>query len=254
MSEKHLKAGDPLPPYSGKLRLFAMRFCPYAERSILVLNAKKVEYDLVHIDLDNKPEWIFSFNPKGTVPIFEYEEGKAIFDSAIINAYLDEKYPEPPLQSSDPLQRAQDKIVAELLSSAHSAYYTAAFNAQALTPESTPTYHRGLEVLQKEIEARGTKFLAGDKPGLVDYTIWPYLERFLALPLLGKPEFAITEEKYAALLTYIEAMKNDPPVKVYCLAPETHAKYIESRVKGTPDTNMLDTSDVCCFRPRKKKA
>ncbi|CAF4924812.1 unnamed protein product [Pieris macdunnoughi] len=253
MSEKHLKKGDALPPYNGKLRLFAMRFCPYAERSILVLNAKKLQYDLVHIDLDNKPEWIFSFNPKGTVPILEYEEGKAIFDSSIINAYLDEKYPDPPLQSSDPLQRAQDKIVVELLSSAHSAYYTAAFNAQALTSESLETFHRGLEVLQKEVEARGTTFLGGDKPGLVDYTVWPFLERFLSLPHLGKPEFAISEDKYGALLKYMESMKNDPPIKAYTLAPETHAKYTESRVKGTPDTNMLDTSDVCCFRPRKKK-
>ncbi|VVC98719.1 unnamed protein product [Leptidea sinapis] len=188
MSEKHLKTGDSLPPYSGKLRLFAMRFCPYAERSVLVLNAKKLAYDLVFIDLDNKPEWIFSFNPKGSVPVLEYEEGKAIFDSTIINVYLDEKYP----------------------------------------------------------ESRGTTYLAGDQPGLIDYTIWPFLERFLALPLLGKTDFAIDQSKYEVLTV--------PAVKSYCLAPETHSKFTESRVKGNPDYNMLDTSDVvCCMRPRKKK-
>lgn len=49
----------------------------------------------------------------GTVPALEYEQGKAIFDSNIINAYLDEKYPEIPLQSSDPLRRAQDKMLVE---------------------------------------------------------------------------------------------------------------------------------------------
>lgn len=57
--------GDALPPYNGKLRLFAMRFCPYAERSVLVLNAKKLEYDLVFVNLDNKPEWVFQYSPKG---------------------------------------------------------------------------------------------------------------------------------------------------------------------------------------------
>lgn len=50
----------------------------------------------------------------GTVPALEYEEGKAIFDSSIINYYLDEKYPEVPLQSTDPLRRAEDKIIVEL--------------------------------------------------------------------------------------------------------------------------------------------
>lgn len=61
--------GDSLPPFTGKLRLFAMRFCPYAERSILCLNAKKLQYDLVFINLDHKPEWIFQFNPKGKLRI-----------------------------------------------------------------------------------------------------------------------------------------------------------------------------------------
>ncbi|VVC98718.1 unnamed protein product [Leptidea sinapis] len=236
MSEKHLKTGDSLPPYSGKLRLFAMRFCPYAERSVLVLNAKKLAYDLVFIDLDNKPEWIFSFNPKGSVPVLEYEEGKAIFDSTIINVYLDEKYPEKSLSTAETswavLKWVEKMSEIPILC--------------ALTPTSAETYHKGLEILQKEIESRGTTYLAGDQPGLIDYTIWPFLERFLALPLLGKTDFAIDQSKYEVLTV--------PAVKSYCLAPETHSKFTESRVKGNPDYNMLDTSDVvCCMRPRKKK-
>ncbi|XP_023946793.2 pyrimidodiazepine synthase [Bicyclus anynana] len=253
MSEKHLQTGDILPPYTGKLRLFAMRFCPYAERSVLVLNAKKIEYDLVFINLDHKPEWIFNFNPKGAVPALEYEEGKAIFDSNIINVYLDEKYPEVPLQASDPLRRAQDKCLVELFASAQSAYYTAAFAPQNVEPSTVENYKKGLDLLQKELEKRGTKFLHGDEPGLIDYTIWPFLERFEALPLLGKPEFSIDKSKYELLVTYMEAMKNVPAVKAYTLAPETHAKFTESRVKGDANYNMLDTSAVCCMRPRKKK-
>lgn len=253
MSEKHLQTGDVLPQYSGKLRLFAMRFCPYAERSVLVLNAKNLQYDLVFINLDHKPEWLFNFSPKGTVPALEYEQGKAIFDSNIINVYLDEKYPDVPLQSSDPLRRAQDKLVVENFSAAQSAYYTAAFNAPALQPSMVENYHKGLNGLQKELETRGTKYLNGNEPGLVDYTIWPFLERFEALPLLGKSEFAIDKTKYEILTTYIEAMKNVPAVRAYRLAPETHAKFTESRAKGDPDYNMLDSSDVCCMRPRKKK-
>lgn len=253
MSEKHLKTGDALPQYEGKLRLFAMRFCPYAERTVLVLNAKNLQYDLVFINLDQKPEWVFNYSPKGTVPALEYEQGKGIFDSNIINVYLDEKYPDVPLQATDPLRRAQDKMLVENFAAAQSAYYTAAFNAPALVPSMVEAYHKGLELLQKELESRGTKYLHGDNPGLVDYTLWPFLERFEALPLLGKAEFAIDKTKYELLVTYIEAMKNVPAVKSYYLAAETHAKFIESRAKGDPNYNMLDTSAVCCMRPRKKK-
>ncbi|XP_041986189.1 uncharacterized protein LOC121738292 [Aricia agestis] len=253
MSEKHLQTGDALPGYNGKLRVFAMRFCPYAERTVLVLNAKNIPYDIVFINLDNKPEWIFTYSPKGTVPALEYEQGKGIFDSTIVNVYLDEKYPETPLQSTDPLRRAQDKMIVELFAGAQSAYYTAAFNSQALQPSMVENYHKALDLLQKELQSRGTKFLHGDEPGLVDYTIWPFLERFEALPLLGKPEFAIESPKYDALIAYMSAMKNVPSVKQYCLSPDTHAKFTESRVKGDPNYNMLDTSAVCCMRPRKKK-
>lgn len=252
MSEKHLKTGDSLPAYNGKLRVFAMRFCPYAERTVLVLNAKNIQYDLVFINLDHKPEWIFNYSPKGTVPALEYEEGKAIFDSTIINVYLDEKYPEVPLQSSDPLRRAQDKMLVENFGGAQSAYYVAAFNPQGIQPSHLENYKKGLELLQKELESRGTKFLNGDQPGLVDYTIWPFLERFEALPLVGKQEFAI-DAKLAALVTYIEAMKNTPAIKSYYLSADTHAKFMESHNKGDANYNMLDTSSVCCMRPRKKK-
>lgn len=48
-------------------------------------------------------------------------------------------------------------------------------------------------------------------------------------------------------------MKEVPAVKSYGLAPDTHAKFIESRAKGDPNYNMLDTSAACCMRPRKKK-
>lgn len=54
-------------------------------------------------------------------------------------------------------------------------------------------------------------------------------------------------------VTYMEAMRNVPAVKAYALAPDTHAKFTESRVKGDANYNMLDTSAVCCMRPRKKK-
>lgn len=53
-------SGDPLPPYNGKLRIYNMRYCPYAQRTVLVLNAKKIDYEVVNIDLVDKPEWLTS--------------------------------------------------------------------------------------------------------------------------------------------------------------------------------------------------
>lgn len=35
-----------------------MRYCPYAQRTILALNAKQIDYEVVNIDLKEKPEWL----------------------------------------------------------------------------------------------------------------------------------------------------------------------------------------------------
>ena len=43
MSLKHLKAGSEMPPLKeGKLRLYSMVFCPYAQRTRLILAAKNI--------------------------------------------------------------------------------------------------------------------------------------------------------------------------------------------------------------------
>ena len=43
-------------------------------------------------------------NPYGKIPVIE-DDGKILFESCIINEYLDEKYPDPPLMPMDPYWR-----------------------------------------------------------------------------------------------------------------------------------------------------
>ena len=43
MSLKHLAAGSEMPPLNpGKLRMYSMVFCPFAQRARLVLEAKNI--------------------------------------------------------------------------------------------------------------------------------------------------------------------------------------------------------------------
>jgi len=70
-------------------------------------------YDVVNIKLSDKPDWYFERNPLGKVPAIETESGDCLYESLIISDYLDEKYPERPLQPKDPMQKAKDKILLE---------------------------------------------------------------------------------------------------------------------------------------------
>jgi len=73
-------------------------------------------YDVVNIRLSDKPEWYFAKNPLGKVPAIETESGDCLYESLIIADYLDEKYPERPLQPKDPMQKAKDRILLEQFS------------------------------------------------------------------------------------------------------------------------------------------
>lgn len=81
-----------------------MRFCPYAHRVHLVLDAKKIPYHSIFINLNDKPEWLTEYSPLGKVPALQLitADGKpALIESLIIAEYLDEMYPEPRLFPKD---------------------------------------------------------------------------------------------------------------------------------------------------------
>src|ERR1700755_1794399 len=92
------------------IRLFSARACPFAHRTRLVLSHKRVPFELVEIDLQNKPAWFDrSVSGYGKVPAIEHGDVR-IWESAVINEYLDEVFPEPRLLPSVPADRAAARI------------------------------------------------------------------------------------------------------------------------------------------------
>ena len=92
-----------------------MRFCPYAQRAHLVLEAKNIPYHTAYIHLKSKPEWLTQKSPLGKVPALEVPstKGDPLIESLIIADYLDDQYPQNPLNVKDPLARARDRILVE---------------------------------------------------------------------------------------------------------------------------------------------
>ena len=82
--------------------------CPYCARVRIVLAEKRVAYEPVQIDLDQRPAWIYDKNPTGRVPVLE-EDTLVLPESVVIMEYLEERYPEPPLLPEDPAARALER-------------------------------------------------------------------------------------------------------------------------------------------------
>jgi len=248
MSNLHLGKGSQIPkfPEDGKLRLYSMRFCPYAQRVHLVLEAKNIPYHTAYINLTEKPEWITQKSPLGKVPALEIPSAKGdpLTESLIIADYLDDQYPQNPLNAKDPMQRARDRILVERFGAFTSAFYRLVYPKGSGSSEPLSglihEMNTSLDVFEAELKKRATKFFGGSKPGFVDYMIWPWCERTDALSfILGDKYEEMDKVRYSKLLEWKESMKSDAAVKAIIISGENHFKFRQSYVTGNPNYDML---------------
>ena len=75
----------------------------------MVLHEKGVGFETYEVDLENKSEEFLAASPTGKVPVVVVD-GDSLYESNIINQYLDETIDEPRLMPVDPKQRAYARI------------------------------------------------------------------------------------------------------------------------------------------------
>ena len=97
-----------------KPQLISFKICPFVQRTVIALREKHVDYDITYIDLAARPPWFKAMSPLGKVPVLRVGD-TTIFESAVINEYLDEVYA-PRLHPADPLQRARNRAWIEFAS------------------------------------------------------------------------------------------------------------------------------------------
>src|SRR5262245_24277899 len=100
---------DPSTPEVFMIRLYSAFYCPFALRTRFVLKEKGLAYEHTEIDPKNKPADFHTISPYGKVPVLLDDETR-VYESAIINEYLDEAYPAPPLMPKEPARRAYVRI------------------------------------------------------------------------------------------------------------------------------------------------
>lgn len=97
------------------IRLYDYPDCPFCQKVRVVLAEKDLEYERVPIDLHKQeqrsPEFL-KLNPYGKVPVL-IDEDVVIYDSTIIDEYLDEEYPNPSLMPEDSAGRARVRLLED---------------------------------------------------------------------------------------------------------------------------------------------
>ena len=94
------------------LELVSFNVCPYVQRSVITLNHKECDYKITFIDLSNPPDWFLEIFPLGKVPVLKVDGTEVLFESAVINEFIDDMTPGS-LKPSDPLTLAKNRAWIE---------------------------------------------------------------------------------------------------------------------------------------------
>ena len=172
--------------------------CPYCARVRIALAEKGIEHETVEIDLDDRPAWIYEKNPLGRVPVLE-EDTFVLPESAVINEYLDERYPEPALWPADPGERAFGRLLVFRFDQLSKPYY-------ALRREEEGAQDRLDAELAKLNAALGARsYLTGREFGLADIAYVPWIVR-------ARDRMGVDLRSFPALAEWLERVSARPSI------------------------------------------
>jgi glutathione S-transferase len=92
------------------ITLYDCATAPSPRRARILLAEKGVAHATVNVDLRNNEQLGDAFraiNPQCTVPALRLEDGHVLTDNAAIAAYLEARFPAPPLLGTTPLEKAE---------------------------------------------------------------------------------------------------------------------------------------------------
>ncbi|KAF5928021.1 glutathione S-transferase omega-1 [Diceros bicornis minor] len=231
-SARSLGKGSPPPgPVpEGVIRLYSMRFCPFAEMTLLALNAKGIRHEVININLKNKPDWFFEKNPLGLVPVLENSKGQLIYESAITCDYLDEAYPGKKLWPDDPYEKARQKIIVALSSQIPPLLI------RFLRGQNKENFAGDKEELRKQfskleevLTKKKTTFFGGSSISMVDYLLWPWFER------LEVVELNDCVDHTPKLKLWMAAMREDPIASLLITDAKTLRGFLDLYLQNSPE-------------------
>ena len=196
------------------IKLYDFKSSPNCQRVKVVLAEKNLPYEIVPVDLTKKEQKnadYLKMNPYGKVPVLT-DDNTVLYESLIINEYLEEKYPATSLLPKEPGKKAKARILTDYgMAHFDSPYQKLRMELMKEAKEqSQPTIDAAKAELKKllqrfEEELGEQQYLLGDF-SLVDANLIPRFTRLEGFGILPDPSLP-------RLGKYMERMKARPSVK-----------------------------------------
>jgi glutathione S-transferase len=183
------------------LKLVSFKACPFVQRVAITLQYKGIDYDIEYVDLGSPPEWFLAISPQKKVPLL-IVDGTVIFESAVINEYIDEAYP-PKLHPEDLLMKAINRSWIEFCNNI--SLYTFQLTIKENKSDFKDTLEAMLndfDLVENYLEAK--PFFNGEQFSLVDSSYAPVFQRLDFLEQIYKP--IIIPERHPELAKWKDSL------------------------------------------------
>lgn len=211
--------------------LYSNASCPYAQRTRIALLEKGIEFDFTEIDLANKPDWFNEVSPTGKVPVMVHDDHR-LYESAVINEYIDEVWPKPELMPLSATERASARIWIQKANSdfGSAVFYIGVSSDAEKRADNKESLVEQLQEIEDTVFADGRQYWFGDTPGLVDITYYTSIER---MPVVEQ-NVGVSLNDYPRIRAWFERMAQRPAVKETARTPEQHIETFEYLSKRIP--------------------
>lgn len=208
----------------------------------MCLLEKGLDFERIEIDLRNKPAWFEEVSPYSKVPVLKHGDVR-VYESAIVNEYLEEVFPVPALMPDAPADRAAARTWIDFDNvKVVPTFYRVLLERDAAKRQRLA---ERMEENLKFIEARGFAddwtgpYWFGEKISLVDLAMYPHYERFA---VLKEYRGIAIPKSYGRLKAWLAAMHERPSAKAtaHCDAYhiEAYSQYADGTASGTTARDM----------------
>ena len=189
------------------MNLYSGTTDPFSHRCRIVLFEKGMDFQVIDVDLYNKPEDIAVINPYNRVPVL-VDRDLVLYESIIINEYIDERFPHPQLMPPDPILRARARQLLH-------TFENEIFGSVVELEEGGKSLDKAKQNVREQLTQLAPiftkqKYMLGDDFSMLDVAIAPLLWRLehygielgkAAAPLMKYAERIFSRQGFIDALT-----------------------------------------------------
>ena len=180
------------------MNLYSGTTDPFSHRCRIVLYEKGMDFQIIDVDMFNKPEDLAVINPHNRVPVL-VERDLILYEPNIINEYIDERFPHPQLMPPDPIMRARARQLLHTMEREIFAFIEPLEKSQKTADKARQTVRERLTELAPIFTKQ--KFMLGDEFSMLDVAIAPLLWRLdhygIELPKAAAPIMKYAERIFS---------------------------------------------------------